>query len=170
MKALLSPFHCNNEVYRLDLKKLFFLLIVLPLFLQADESKISWNLFHRSEPEQPSQEIAALEAPSSFSPQWDLQARAGYFQFTSHSAQKIYGAGAPDIELEGSVRLHPHLSLWSNLNYVWKRGHSTPLDNTTHLDLLTLSIGANAMTSIRWSFTFIYLGLGLSGAYVHSKR
>ena len=169
MKALHSLFRYSNEVYRLDLKKLFFLLIVLPLFLQADESEISWNPFRRSRPEQPPQEIVVPETPPSFSPQWDLQARAGYFQFTSHSAQKIYGTGAPDIELEGSVKLHPYLVLWSNLNYVWKGSHSTPLDNNTHLDLLTLSIGANAMTSVRWSFTFIYLGLGLSGAYVHTK-
>jgi hypothetical protein len=153
----------------LDLKKCFFFLIGVLLFLQADESESSWNSFRRGTPEQPSQEIGAPGALSSFSSQWDLQARAGYFQFTSRSVRKIYGTGAPDIELEGSVKLHPYLALWSNLNYVWKGGHSTPLDNNTHLDLLTLSIGANAITSIKWSFTFIYLGLGLSGAYVHTK-
>ena len=39
-----------------------------------------------------------------------LQVRAGYFRFTSHSARKIYGNGAPDIELEGSIKVHSKVS------------------------------------------------------------
>lgn len=153
--------------------KIFFpFLIAFPLLVEAADSSPSepkgfWGLFRRPNKEQ--QTSQQPPPPSLFSPQGALQVRAGYFQFTSNWAQEIYGAGAPDIELEGSVKLHPYLSLWGNLNYVWKGGDSTPFENTTHLDLVTLSLGANAMAPLGCSFTFIYLGFGISGAYVHTK-
>ena len=98
-----------------------------------------------------------------------FKSRAGYFQFTSDWAKKIYSNGAPDIELEGSVTIHPNISVWSNLNYVWKTGHSTAFANATHLDLGTLSLGVNLMTPSKWSSTLVYIGLGISGAYVDTK-
>ena len=99
--------------------------------------------------------------------QGTFQARAGYFHFANSWAKKIYGNGAPDIEIEGSIKVHPYISMWSNLNYVWKNGYSTEFSNCTHLDLGTLSLGANFVAS--QASRSLYFGLGISGAYAHTK-
>ncbi|MDR3623608.1 MAG: hypothetical protein P4L16_00505 [Chlamydiales bacterium] len=99
----------------------------------------------------------------------NLQTRVGYFHFTNHTVQKIYGYGASDIELEGSIKIHPNVSLWSNISYIWKNGHSTALVNNTHLDIGTLSMGMNLLTPLRYFSSFLYFGLGISGAYIHTR-
>ncbi len=164
----------------MNFKKIAFLLTFIPLMIQADqlsfkERKGFWKRFWS-----PAKECKPEESNSSQTPKSEeeknfsffegtLQVRAGYFQFTSDWGRKIYGNGAPDIELEGGVRIHPNISLWSNLNYVWKTGHSTAFANGTHLDLGTLSLGVNLTTPFKRSSTLVYVGLGISGAYVHTK-
>ena len=84
-----------------------------------------------------------------------LQVRAGYFGFTSDWPRKIYGNGAPDFEIEGSLKIAPCAFFWSNLNYTWKQGNSTEFSNHTHLDLTTLSAGFNLATPILRSPTLL---------------
>ena len=169
----------NCRVY-VNFKRVAFLLLFIPMMIQGAESdseerrgfwKRFWSPTKESNPkESDSSEIPKAEGSKDFSLlEGTLQVRAGYFQFTSNWAKKIYGKGIPDIELEGSVKIHPNISLWSNLNYVWKAGHSTVFANGTHLDLGTLSLGANLMTPFKRSATLVYVGLGISGAYVHTK-
>ena len=98
-----------------------------------------------------------------------LQARVGYFGLTSSWPREIYGCGAPDFEIEGGINLTPCAFYWSNLNYVWKQGHSTEFSDHTHLDLAVLSTGFNLATPILDSSTLLYLGLGISGACVHTS-
>ena len=107
--------------------------------------------------------------PSADALSYAYQARVGYFHFADSAAKRIYGNGAPDIELEGGLKVHPNLFLWGNLNYVWKNGHSTQFSNSTHLDLATLSLGVNLVASAQNRSRSLYLGLGISGAYVHTK-
>ena len=151
----------------MNLKRIVFLLIVIPMAVQTAEPSSEERGGFWKRLRTPAKERVPEESKR-FSPvEGTLQIRAGYFQFTSQSAQKIYGSGAPDIELEGSIKMYPNLSVWSNLNYVWKTGHSTAFADAAHLDLGTLSIGLNLLIPFEWSS--IYLGLGISGAYVHTK-
>ena len=169
----------NRRVF-VNFKRGAFLLIFIPMMIQAAEStsegqrgfwKRFWSPAKECKPEEPSPaETPKAEESKYFSLlEGTLQVRAGYFQFTSDWAKKIYSNGTPDIELEGSVRIHSNISVWSNFNYVWKAGHSTAFANGTHLDLGTLSLGVNLMTPFKRSSALVYVGLGISGAYVHTK-
>lgn len=98
-----------------------------------------------------------------------LEFRSGYFRFDNSTARDIYGNGTITLELENNYKFKPRVSLWGNFNASWKKGSSLNVDNPTHLYLYTLSVGPKFFLTINKTWLDLYLGAGLSGAYLHLR-
>ncbi len=98
-----------------------------------------------------------------------IEARAAYFFFTNTDAREIYHNGTIDLELEHNYWFTSRYSVWTNLNFIWQSGKSQTLSTPTWINITTLSLGAKEFFSI-WKETIkLYLGLGITGAYVRTK-
>ena len=98
-----------------------------------------------------------------------LSLRAGYFRFANGTARNIYGDGTLDLELENVYRFTPVYALWVNGNGSSKSGHSEVVHDKTRLYLFTLSLGPKFFFPIYRPYIDVYVGAGISGAYVHVK-
>lgn len=94
-----------------------------------------------------------------------FEVRGGYFRFANSTARKIYGEGAPDVELEGIVFVNRYFNPWVNTNYIWKEGKTQALSSKTDLKMGIFSFGTKFFIPYRAAIRF-YLGVGPCGAYL----
>lgn len=100
-----------------------------------------------------------------------LQFRIGYLNYASSTARKIYDKGSIDFEIEDNIYYYyPNYSVWTNVNFAWKKGQTQLLDNSTYLYITTLSAGPKFFFPFKTPKCHAYLGVGLSGAFVHIRN
>jgi hypothetical protein len=86
---------------------------------------------------------------------------------TCNKETEIYQNGTPDVELEALFFVNRYCTLWTNVNYIWKEGSSEALHQPTELKMGTISLGYKTM-ALYSARARVYLGLGLSAAYLHT--
>jgi hypothetical protein len=112
--------------------------------------------------------LVLVSANSLIALPWGIEVRGGGLRFTDSLPQDLYGAWAPEVELEGYLAFSRSWRGWANLNYAWKSGHSLGLGSPTHLNLASLSLGAKLVSAFENSPVQAYLGVGFSAGWLRT--
>lgn len=97
-----------------------------------------------------------------------IQARGGFFYPAELRVRKLYHHGGGEFEVEGSKYFYDNFSVWLNLNYFPRHGHSLGFHNSTTVKIFPISIG------LKYAFrichcTYLYLGAGASYTWVQTN-
>jgi hypothetical protein len=114
--------------------------------------------------------VVLISSACLFSQDLLVEVRGAYFNFACNTAKRIYGTGAPDIEFEVSYILKDYFVPFVNIGYVWKNGYSENLHHATELKMGTASVGSKFIIHKKPKKIDIYLGVGLTAAYLHLKN
>ncbi len=77
-----------------------------------------------------------------------IEAKAGYFFFTSSQMRDVYKRGGLDVQLTGTFPLVPFLRIYSSLEYMEKNGYSLNGHQKTNFYALPISLGLQAAIKI----------------------
>ncbi len=87
-----------------------------------------------------------------------LEAKAGYFFFTSHEMRRVYDQGGLDLQLSGSIPIYKFLHVYGSVEYWQKSGHSLNSHERTSIWAFPLSLGLRPVfpvtKHIAYYFTF----------------
>ena len=98
-------------------------------------SLISFNLFGNF-----SEETSCFSCPSQG---WSTEFRVAYFIPKSKRVKKIYSKNLVDYQLELSKEIYPNYSVWLDVDYLTKKGHSQPFHDSTRICLVPIGLGLN---------------------------
>lgn len=99
-----------------------------------------------------------------------MQVRAGAFMPTSNRFKKVYGDNFGTFQAEASIRLHETFRVWTNFEWLSRKGHSYEDKYPTRINISNVSFGVknHFLLGSRYSG---YLGIVavLSGIQVKNK-
>jgi len=98
-----------------------------------------------------------------------VSARVGYFQFSDFTTRQLYENGTADIELENSFWFLPRYALWGNVGVIWGSGKTSVYSTKSEIEILTGSLGLKECFKTRWDRLELYLGLGITTAFIWIK-
>ncbi len=97
---------------------------------------------------------------------WSAEFRVAYFSPDSKRFTKIYSRDLVDYQVEISKEIFTNCSLWFDVDYLSKKGHSYPLHDHTRINLVPLALGLNYQLWCQNGW-IVYVGAG--GNYTHLK-
>lgn len=86
---------------------------------------------------------------------------AAFWPLMSGRFREIYGDVTPNYQIEAGFTFRDCYQVWVNFDWIYKRGHSHSLHDSTTLNIGNLSIGLSLLHHFSKSFT-AYAGLGPS--------
>lgn len=95
----------------------------------------------------------------------DFEIRAAIFFPQSGLYRKIY-ENVPAVQTEASYQIWNDLRAWGNVTFLWKEGHSVPLENQTDLSMVPFSIGLKYVFHCRYDLD-LCLGGGAAFIWTH---
>ncbi|MFA6916618.1 MAG: OmpW family outer membrane protein [Parachlamydiales bacterium] len=97
---------------------------------------------------------------------WSIEGRGAAFIPLSNRFKNVYGDVLPEIQIEINKNIYCDWSIWANVGYLWKNGHSIGLDNKTRFEMAPISLGIKYYYTINdcWK---AYLGVGAVYSLLH---
>ena len=92
-------------------------------------------------------------------PESFIEVRGAAFLPSSTLFKDIYGNTGGCIQLEADTSFYGRWGLWSNLDWLSKKGRSIGFSDSTHVSLATLALGVKYSYTLCPRYT-LYLGLG----------
>lgn len=92
---------------------------------------------------------------------FDVEGRVGYFYPMSKNVREIYPDGMPEYQIEASYLVCCPWSVWANVGYMTKRGHSEGFHDPARITMVPIAVGGKFSYALNCDFE-CYLGLGAS--------
>ncbi len=98
-----------------------------------------------------------------------IEAKAGYFFFSSSTLRKIYKKGGLDLQLSGSYPIWKYLQVYGSVEYQARSGQLLNSSAKTHIWTLPVSFGLQPVVVICQKIHY-YLTLGPRYIFVHQTN
>lgn len=96
-----------------------------------------------------------------------VEAKAGYFFFSSSKMRKVYDSGGLDVQLSGSANVWKWLQVYGCVEYLQRDGHSLGAHEKTNIWIVPLSLGLKPVITICPQIGY-YLTIGPRYFFVHT--